>query len=316
MNFTALLNSVASLLVLLTAGGIANKLGVIDAISSKVLSKLIIRIGQPLLIISAMLKMEYSKENLRLGLFTFFIGVLIYTLISVIAFFSSKVMRDLDERKVTECAMILGNVGFIGFPLMEATFGAKGLFMAVFFNISFNIVLWTWCAAIYARKRPDIRLSIRKILINNGTVPAAIALLLYAFRIQLPEFLSIGISYVSSICTPISMMITGALIVTIPIKKLIGNWKTYYIAAFRMVIIPLVICVLTKLCGMTSLQIMFFTGISAMPVASTVSMFSDVYDIQPGFAAHAVGLSSILSLLTLPVVMLTAEWISSIPLPY
>ena len=90
MNFTALLNSVAALIVLLIAGIIANKIGVINSTSSKMLSKLIVRIAQPLLIISAMLKMEYSPENLKLGLFTFLLAFLVYACICLIAFFAFK----------------------------------------------------------------------------------------------------------------------------------------------------------------------------------------------------------------------------------
>ena len=131
MDIIALLHITAALILLLLVGILANKIGVIDSAASKMLSKLIIRIGQPLLIISAIMKVEYSRENLLLGLETFAIGFVVYAIMSVIAYLACRGMRDQDDRKVTETAMILGNVGFFGFPLLEATLGPTGLFMAL-----------------------------------------------------------------------------------------------------------------------------------------------------------------------------------------
>ena len=313
MDFFSLVNITAALVLLLLVGILANKIGVIDSVASKMLSKLIIRIGQPLLVLSAILKVEYSKENLLLGLETFFIGIVVYAVMAFIAYFACKGIRNLDDRKVTEAAMILGNVGFFGFPLLEAALGPQGLFMAVFFNISYNIVCWTWGISIYARNRSDIKLNIRKILINNGTVPGLIAVLVYALRIPLPEFLTTSISYLSGICTPISMLVTGALIATIAPKRLLTNGKVYYSALFRLIVLPLVICFLMKLCGFDHMHLSFYACICAVPVAANVTMFSELYDTSASYAAHNVGLSSLLSILSLPLVMFLAEKIAALP---
>ena len=168
--------------------------------------------------------------------------------------------------------------------------------------------------AIFARKRPDIKLSLRKMLINNGTVPGLIAILIFALRIPLPTFLTTSVSYLAGICTPISMLITGALIATIAPKRLLTNGKVYYTALFRLVLIPLVICVIAKLCGLNDSRILFYTCICAVPVASTVTMFAELYDTSPGYAAQNVGLTSLFSVLTLPAVMFIADKITQIPL--
>ena len=78
MDISALLNTIITLFLLMSVGFVANKIGIIDEKASKKLSKLIISIGQPCLIVSGLLKIEYSKENLKLGLTTLLLGFLFH----------------------------------------------------------------------------------------------------------------------------------------------------------------------------------------------------------------------------------------------
>lgn len=56
---------VATMFFVIVVGYIARKLKLVDEASSKLMSDLIIRVGQPFMIISAVLGMPYSASNLR-----------------------------------------------------------------------------------------------------------------------------------------------------------------------------------------------------------------------------------------------------------
>ena len=312
MDFIALLNTIATLFVLLIGGVIASKCNIIDEVASKKLSRLIIAIGQPFLIISSLLGIEYSKENLLLGAKTFIIGIVVHAIMALIAFLACSRIKNLDERKLSEFAMVFGNVGFLGFPILESLFGAKGLFMGAFFVVSFNIVLWTWGIAILARKRSDIKLTVKKVLLNYGTVPSMIGILLYVLDLNMPPFVYSSASYIASLCTPISILITGALLARRSLSQIFLAPKIYYIALIKLILVPLVICGLTKLLGFDTHWILFLTAVSAMPSASTISMLSELHDISPTYAAQAVGTTSLLSIATMPVILWLAERIANI----
>ena len=96
MNFISLLNTIATLFVLIVVGFIAGKLGVIDEVSSKKLSKLIINIGQPFLLVSSLIGMEYSADNLVLGGQTFILGFALHGVIAVLAYFLCFRFRDIE----------------------------------------------------------------------------------------------------------------------------------------------------------------------------------------------------------------------------
>ena len=314
MNFSALLTIIATMFLLMACGFFARKRGIIDDVASKRLSTLIIKIGQPMMIVSALTEAEFSYENLTDGFIYIGLGMILHALLGVIAFLLCKGFRDLDERKITEFSLMFTNGGFIGFPIMEALFGAKGLFLAAFYNISFHLFIWSWGIAILARKRSDIKLTVRKIFINLGSVPCLIGVLIYMLAIPfpgfaLPAFLSKFMMYLSNLCTPISLLITGALLATRTPKQIFGSGKIYYFSAMKLLAIPLVICVLGKLLGLPHDMVLFATVEAALPAASSITMFSEMYGLNSGYASQTVGTSSLLSVGTMPLVLLIAEWI-------
>ena len=157
----------------------------------------------------------------------------------------------------------------------------------------------------------------RKIFINLGSVPCLIGVLIYMLAIPfsgfaLPAFLSKFFMYLSNLCTPISLLITGALLATRTPKQIFGSGKIYYFSAMKLVAIPLVVCVIGKLIGLPHDMVLFATVEAALPAASSISMFSEIYGLNSGYASQTVGTSSLLSVGTMPLVLLAAEWIVSL----
>lgn len=310
MDILKLLNTVITLALVMGTGYIGSKCRVIDDVSSKKLSLLILRIGQPFLIISSILGVDYSKDNLILGIQTLLVGFVIHFLIALMAFGACSGFKDFNERKLSEFAIVFGNVGFMGFPVLETLFGARGLFMGVFFVISFNIMVWSLGFFILGRKRDDMKLTLKKVFINYGTVPSAIGIALFVLNFELPGFVYTTASYLGSLCTPISLLITGALLARKKLSQIFLSTKIYFVSFIKLIVVPLVICLLSKLIGFSYEYTMFLTVVCAMPCAAVISMLSEVYDISPDYAAQNVGASSLISIVTMPLVIWLAEMIA------
>ena len=75
---------------------------------------------------------------------------------------------------------------------------------------------------------------------------------------------------------------------------------------------PLVICIIMKLLGFGELWMLVIATVTAMPSATTVSMMAETYSIKPEYSARAVGMSSILSIATMPLIIKLAEFIVNI----
>ena len=298
--------------IMLAVGFFAGKTKIIDAPASKKLSELILKISQPALIIASLTGIGYSPENLRLGLMTFLFGFILHSFFALIAFLACMKVKNIDEQKLMNMLMIFGNTGFIGIPLLFSLIGAIGGFMASFMVVSFNILLWTLGIAILGKGRDDIKLTLKKALINKGTVPAAIGLLLFASpavfpSFAIPEFALSALSSLSSLCTPVSLLVIGALLSTRTPRQIFASPGIYYVCLFKLIILPLTVCIITKLLGFSDIWIIFATTISAMPCAASTTMLAETYDIDPAFSAQGVGTSTLFSVATMPLIMFVAQ---------
>ena len=302
--FDQFLTVIATIFFLLIVGYIIQKVGIVDDISSNRLSKLIVGIAQPMLIFSSLVGMEFTPETAKTGFRMLLIGLCLHGFMAVFAFLACKKIKNLDERKITEFAMLMGNCGFIGFPIFESLFGAEGLFLGAFFIISFQITLWTWGLMILARKRTDIKIKLKQIFINKGTVPCAIGLVFFFTGIPLPEFVRSGCDYLGGLCTPISVLITGALIATKPLKQFFTLPKLYYLSLMKLVVLPILVCAVMSILNFDANTIIFCTIAAAMPSAAVASMFGSIYSISPSYASQAVGFTTLLSVGTMPLIML------------
>lgn len=318
MNFNALYTVVATLFVIMAVGFVARKLGIIDDVASKRLSTLILKIGQPAIIINSLANAKYTAENVEIAAKTVLFGFIFYVILAAIAFLLAlPTKKNFNEQKITEFGLIFANCAFIGFPIFEALFGQEGLFMASFLTVNFNVVLWTWGVAIYARKRNDIKLTVKKALLNFGTVPSAIGFGLFLLKapeigFQLPAFLLDSCRFLSNLCTPISLLVTGALIATLKVREILTKWQILYYNAAKLIVLPLTICLIAKLLGVPYEYAMFFTAAAALPAAASVSMMSESFGIDSGYSGLVVGTSSLLCVLTLPLTLNIAQWILSL----
>lgn len=308
MDFNSFINTIIALFIMLAVGFVAGKLKIIDSPASKKLSELILKISQPALIIASLTSVGYSPENLKLGGLTFLFGFVLHGFFAVIAFFACMKVKNINEQKLMNMLIIFGNTGFIGIPLLASLLGDIGAFMASFMISSFNILIWTLGVAIMGKGRDDIKLTLTKALINKGTIPAIIGFALFTLpavfpSFTIPAFASSAISSLSSLCTPVSTMIIGALLSTRTPRQILGAPKIYYVCVFKLLIIPVAVCLITKLIGFSDIWIIFATTISAMPCATSTTMLAETYDIDPAFSAQGVGTSTLFSVATMPLIM-------------
>ena len=228
--------------------------------------------------------------------------------------------------KIFEFSLVFANCGFLGFPVLDAILGEGiGSFIGAFYFISFHLFIWSWGIMILARGREDIKMTPKKALLNYGTVPCAIGVLIYLLKpvFVFPEpfaqsasviFEAIGkfLSYLGGLCTPISVLITGALMATVPLSSMFKNGKLYLHSVIKLIAFPILVCILGKLAGLDRTFLLLITAMAGVPSAATITMFGELYDIDPAYASQTVGMTSVFSTATLPAVMLFAQWMATL----
>ena len=323
--FPRLLTIILTLFFLMVCGYICRKTRIIDDKASKALSRLIVCIGQPMMIIGALNNVKFSAENLTVAWQVLLISLAMHLLMAIMALVICRPMKkkNLNRAKVFEFSLLFANAGFIGFPILDSIFGGGiGSFMGAFYVVVFNLFLWTWGIMILARERDDIKLTPRKIFINYGTVPCAIGILLFLLQpyivppagsVLAPAYdaLSQFFNYLGSLCTPISVLVTGALLATMPLSDMFKNVRLYVHSGIKLIVFPIILCLLAKLIGLNDTYVLLVTAMAGVPSAAMVTMLAELHDIEPGYASQSVGMTSILSTATLPLVMLFAQWVTN-----
>lgn len=312
MQFSSLLSTIACLFLLLVVGFIGGKLKIISETSTERFSELIVKIGQPFLIINSIICQKCTPENLRTGLLIFLLGICMHGGMAALAFFLAKPIKKLDERALSEYAMFFANCGFMGFPVIQSLYGEEGLFYGAFFIMSFHLFVWTLGLVILAKGGEGIRITPKKILLNFGTIPCLIGFVLFVTRLPIPGFILEMSNYLSGLCTPIAMLIAGANISRRSLKKMFTNPKIYYTSAVKLIVMPLVAGTVLWLIGMPDYIVVFGTVMASMPSASLITMFGEMYRISPGYAAEIVGSTTIFSTATILPVVYYAIWLCSL----
>lgn len=317
-TFFNLLTIIGVLFLVMAAGFLCRKRGIINDVASNRMSKLIIEIGQPLLIIGSLIGKEFSWALLKEGLLYLLIGFILHPVMGLIAMLCGRAFPDPDEKKLSQFALTFTNCAFIGFPILAAVFPQNGTFYGAFFVIGFHVYIWTLGIYLLSRGCEDIKLTPKKAILNFGTVPCAIGLALYLLKaiLPMPALLVDFCGYMGNLCMPISVLITGALLATQNPREIVKNPRIYLFNAIKLIVLPLIICALAKLVtlGMANSYeiVMFSTVIAALPSAATITMLAELYGIKPGYAAQTVGTSSLLSVATLPLMYFIADLIAKI----
>lgn len=312
-SFIATATTVFAMLIVICIGYAAAKGGVIDAAMSKKLSSLTVNFAQPCMLFGALSGVAYSKENLKLGLSTLGIAFIAHGILFLVALLFSKTQKDPAEKKVAEFSILFVNAAFLGFPIVEALLGDIGLFRGSFYAVTFNLLAWSLGVFIMTRGKENVKLNLRKILFNQGTIPCIVGFLFFALQIYVPSPIAMAVDYMGRLCTPLVLLVIGSNLARLPLGKMFTNARLYLTCAVRLILCPVLVSLIFHLCGMDADSVIFFAVMTALPTAALAVLFCEIYDERPQLAAQTVSMSTVLSTLTIPLAVLICTLITKIP---
>lgn len=201
---------------------------------------------------------------------------------------------------------MFANVGFIGYPIVASIFGPKAVFYAALLNVPNTFFIFT-AGVMLVKGEYSIRQFNPKVLLSPALIGAFIAALLVAFGVHTPEMIARPITMVGNITVPAALMIIGSSMARLPLREIIGSGKVYATSFLRLVIVPLSVYFLFRLCGVNTLINNINTVVIAMPVASFGTMFCMKYGRNPSLMTEATFITTLFSIITIPLITLLLE---------
>ena len=204
-----------------------------------------------------------------------------------------------ERRVVVQYATIVNNAAFMGLPIIGAVFGSTGILYGSIALIPMRIFAWTAGLSLFTDMETKQKV---KILATHPCIWAVILGFAYIFApFELPGFLSDAISTISACTTMLPMLVVGSILSGVKLKDVLDK-DCFYYSLFRLILIPAVVFGALTLLRVDPLTTGVVVLASAMPASTTSAMLSEKYGKDSIFAARLLIISTILSIITLPVI--------------
>lgn len=304
----------AVMFILLFVGYFLYKKKLMGEETTRQLSNITISIINPIVIFNSY-QTEFDSNMLR-GLLCA-MALALAAQVILIAAAHLAVRKGRDNGSTERFALAYSNCAFMGIPLVEAVFGSGGVFFLTAYITMFNIFMWTHGVCVMSSEKGGIK-RFARILVSPSVLAIALGLAAFFTGLRLPRIIRLPMDYLGATNTPLAMLVSGA---TIAKAGLFGGFKqkrVYYVQAFKLVIIPVLLAALfvpLRIFGISGTVINVILIAAAAPTASATIMFSYKYGHDAEYAAHHFTVSTILSILTIPLILLVAELMTGLLIP-
>lgn len=301
--FTNVVSQVAILLMLMLIGVLLTKFGVLTENAIKSITDLVLYTVTPCVIIKSFVR-KFEVSALKNLLLSFLIAILVhigFILLSRLIFRTKEVSR----RKVLQFAVVFSNCGYMSLPLQEALLGDNGVFYGSSFIAIFNLFIWSYGILLMSGDKKY--LTPKKMIINPGIIGLALGLIVFLFSIPLPKVIYEPISYMASLNTPLPMIIIGYHLTK---SKIFKGRAGFLAIAVRLVLFPMIALAIMYLCGIRGDLFVSIVISCCAPTAAITTMFSDKFGCETALSVNLVSLSTIISLITIPLIVTLAQTIA------
>lgn len=305
-----LLQQMIILFILMAVGFFCSKKDILTEETSKKISAIVVNIANPAIILVSGMSDE-RIEGTELIHLTILI-LIIYAVLLVLAFLIPVLLRiDQRSRGTYQAMMVFSNIGFMGYPMVSALYGSGAVLYAALYGIPFNILIYTFGVSAMSKNKPSDGSETKKSfslgkIFNIGMVSSLLSLAIYLIQLPIPDVIYSALDYLGSMTAPLSMMVIGASLASIKIKDLFTDKKLIAFSLIKMVIIPILAMFVIRqfvesevICGVMLIML-------ATPVGSMTAMLAQQYDGDYDMAAKGVALTTILAVVTMPIVSMIA----------
>jgi Predicted permeases len=289
------------MLVFVAAGYLLSRSRRLDANAGKILSNLLLYIFVPAVYFRALfnnMQISLLAENL-----SFFIaGSIVMVLSGTAAWFvGSATYKENNKISVVRHSLTFPNGGYFGNPLVLAIYGELMLKNLIVFNIPYTIAMFTWGMFIFNPK--EVRQNSKKLL-RNVPILAVIAGAVCGL-VSMPHIPVLdGVVEAAANCmSPCAMILTGVILGTAKPKWSAFGGRVLMVSVVRLILFPLVFGGAMYLLGLAHDIIVISTVTLAMPAGLNMVIFDEIYGEDDSFGAIVCVVSTVLSLLTIPIVV-------------
>lgn len=294
-----LLRQMIVLAFIMLIGFYLAKKDILDKATSKKISWIVVNLCNPALMINAALGEERLSESTLL--LTVKVAGAIYLFLLIFGAILPYILCD-KKNKIYSLMIVFGNVGFMGYPILQAMYGSQAVLIASIFNLYYGILMYTY--GIICVSGQKVSLKNLKMFLNSGIIAGVWELIIYLNHIKLPDVVEDTVGMISDLTAPLSMMVIGATFVDLPLKKLVGDVRIMVFSIIRLIVLPLVLFPVFRYFIDDSLLLGVCLVMVAVPVGSMNVMMAQQYNGDVETSSKGVAITTLLSVATMPLLFM------------
>ncbi len=293
-----------TLFALVVVGYIAGKLGYLGGDFDRQLSRLVINITCPALILSSSMTGTLPDRHLILPLLL--ISAITYIILAGVAFLLPRYLtKNKDDEGPVGFALMFGNVGFMGYPVVASIFGHEAVFYAAVLNVVNTFAVFTiGTILITGKSEMEGERFQKKVLYSTPMLAAYLTMAIVALEIDnIPEVVCQPLTMLGNITVPAALLIIGSSMSNLPLRSLLGNPIVYTTTLFRLAILPIGIHFLMNATGFSPMVVNINTLVIAMPVATYGTILCLKYEKDTTMMTEVTFITTLLSMISIPLLV-------------
>lgn len=293
-----------TLFAIVIVGYVAGRLGYMGGEFDKRLSSLVINITCPALILSSAMTGELPDRRLILPLLG--ISIITYIILTGVVFWLPRYLtKQKADEGIVGFALMFGNVGFMGYPVVASIFGHQAVFYAAVLNVVNTLAVFTVGTILIVGDLGDGKQFQKKVLYSTPMLSAYLAMLIVALGIgNIPSLISQPLTMIGNITVPAALLIIGSSMSQLSLRTMLGNRTVYATTLFRLILIPLGFYYLFSALGFDPYVVNINTVVIAMPVATYGTILCLKYGRETTLITEVTLITTLLSMLTIPLLTL------------
>ena len=296
--------------ILVAIGIFLFKKGVVDNVTSKKLSAIVVDVCNPALIMGSILSGNMTATHKDL-LTAALLGVFFYGFMVALGFIIPLILRvKRDDRKFYNLMTVYTNTGFLGIPVAKAILPANAILYVIVINIFYSLLFYTHGMFILGRgKETGEGGAVQKKrnpllnLISPGTIMSVLSLVVFWFNIKLPPILANTIEYVGNATIFLSMTLLGVFIARSKIASSLKNLRIWIYILIRMIIIPVAIVFLMRALKFDPTATLAMCLMTSVPVGNLPMIQAEKIGENTDILSSGIAVTTIVSGVTITVFM-------------
>lgn len=304
MEYTSIIiEQTVIMFIIIAAGALCHKLNIITQDANKHLSNVVLQIVMPVMVFMSY-QTKYSHSLLNGLLWSFLLSVICFAVTIPLSMLVFK-KDDGGNYVIERFSVIYSNCAFMGFPLIDGVFGTEGILYTTAFVTVFNIFVWTH--GVMTMKNEVSFKSFLKALKSPTVIAVFLGIICYVANIRLPKAIGEALNYISSMNTPLAMLIAGVTIAQTNIFGMLKNYKIYIVTAMKLIIVPIICAFVLHFIPVSEIVYISVVIATACPAAAIGTLFALSYNRNANYASEIFAFTTLFSAITIPLVVIIAQ---------